>query len=349
MSADHGDSPVPGRHTSDGETAAAPRFDVVVRGYDRRQVDEHIPAWNGRYRGNARIWIRRARVRAIRGGYQRHQRPENDERSRAGAAALFGTGGRPGGGSGADSSGGLTRDDLCLHHPPAVHPAGRGEEAEEVRTNARNYARKEEDAGRARLAELERRRETTLAISPGCAPSWRACSTPPSRNPRSVRTCARHPTAHAAARAAAARRQGPWRAGADGSEQAHRADRPSAGFAAGGRRQPAAPPSPGTSGRPDGGQGRPLPSRQAPGQGARPPGPAPQGSPVHQSGAQNAPSPKPRPTPSPRPRANPPAPDGAGVSGVHRRAPGRRRSGSGGAARAQRCDQPGKRCPSRSQ
>jgi hypothetical protein len=37
------------------------------------------------------------------------------------------------------------------------------EEAEEVRTKARNYARKEEEAGRARLAELERRRESMIA------------------------------------------------------------------------------------------------------------------------------------------------------------------------------------------
>jgi len=320
MSADHGDTAVPGRHTADGETAAAPRFDVVVRGYDRRQVDEHIAGLE-RTISRQRTDLEQARESGARSGAGTNgtSGPKADERSRAGAAALFGTGGRPGGGSGADSSGGLTPEMISAFTTrlQSILQAAE-EEAEEVRTNARNYARKEEDAGRARLAELERRRETTLAdlarvrsqlegvldsakkespiganLPPGTPPP-----TPPQGLPLRGDKAPGGPARMDPNKRAeqTGPRMGPLSVGADGNRQR--------------------PPSPGHQPvGPDGGQGRPLPNRQAPGQGARPPGSAPQGSPVHQSGAQNAPSPKPRPTPSPRPRANPPAPDGAGVSG----------------------------------
>src|SRR5882724_1605909 len=158
MSADHGDSPVPGRHTSDGETAAAPRFDVVVRGYDRRQVDEHIA---GLERTLAR---QHTELEQARGSANGTNGANGTAQARSGAAALFNAGTGSSRPAGTDSSTGLTPEMISAFTTrlQSILQAAE-EEAEEVRTNARNYARKEEEAGRTRLAELERRREGMLA------------------------------------------------------------------------------------------------------------------------------------------------------------------------------------------
>src|SRR5882757_153819 len=158
MSADHGDGLLPGRHSTDGENAAAPRFDVVVRGYDRRQVDEHIA---GLERTLAR---QRTDLEQARGGANGTNGANGTAQARSGAAALFNAGTGSSRPTSTDSSGGLTPEMISAFTTrlQSILQAAE-EEAEEVRTNARNYARKEEDAGRARLAELERRRETTLA------------------------------------------------------------------------------------------------------------------------------------------------------------------------------------------
>src|SRR5919205_572003 len=89
MTADHGDTAVPGRHGTEGENSA-PRFDVVVRGYDRRQVDEHIASLE-RTLARQRAELEQARENAA-------------DRSRG--AGLFASGDR----QSADSAGGLSPD-----------------------------------------------------------------------------------------------------------------------------------------------------------------------------------------------------------------------------------------------
>ena len=148
MTADHGDNAGPGagpgrfQHHSDGEN----RFDIVVRGYDRRQVDEHL--------ANLERTIARQRT-----DIEQARNHRGDDRARAFNA---GTGaGRPGDGGGqAGGPGGLTPEMIGAFTTRLQSILQAAEdEAEEVRANARNAVRAEEEASRARLADMERRRE----------------------------------------------------------------------------------------------------------------------------------------------------------------------------------------------
>jgi len=304
MSADHGDSAVPGaipgRHTADGENPA-PRFDVVVRGYDRRQVDEHIAGLE-RTISRQRTDLEQARESGRTPATSNGTAAPGD-RTRSGAAALFGTGNRT------DSSG-LTPEMISAFTTrlQSILQAAE-EEAEEVRTNARNYARSEEEAGRTRLAELERRREGMLAdlnrvrgqldtvltgakkegpIGANLPPGTPPPTPPKGMPPRDDKGPGRPDPNKRTEQTGSGPRVGPLPV-ADGNRQ----------------RPPTGP-------RPDHApDGRPLPSRQATAPGAKPPAPVQQGNPAQQSGP--LPSPHPRPSPSPRPRTSPPAPGAAGV------------------------------------
>jgi len=91
------------------------------------------------------------------------------DRSRSGAAALFGTGTRP------DSSG-LTPEMISAFTTrlQSILQAAE-EEAEEVRTNARNYARKEEEAGRTGWPSWSGAGRACWPTSTGYAASWTRC------------------------------------------------------------------------------------------------------------------------------------------------------------------------------
>ena len=300
MSADHGDNAGPGRPLSDGEPGA-PRFDVVVRGYDRRQVDEHIAGLE------RTISRQRTDLDQPRNG---SAGPRADSRSGAG---LFGPTGRAGSPA-ADAAGGLTPEMISAFTTrlQSILQAAE-EEAEEVRSNARTFARKEEDAGRARLAELDRRRESMLAdlsrvrsqldgllntatkepsIGAGLPP---ATATPP--DGMSLRGDKGGPTSTRRADQPAPRMGGPVTVSDTG------------------RNRVVGP-------HPDG-QGRGLPNRApVPGGQSSPVGPQAQGqgggvpgAPGQNGPGSSAPSPKPRPTPSPRPRTNPPTPGTSGAEG----------------------------------
>jgi syndecan 1 len=263
MTADHGDNAVPNRfsQSADGESG---RFEIVNRGYDRRQVDEHI----------AKL-----------------ERTIGQQRSNHGPEKI------------GEFTGRLR----------SILEAAE-EEAKDIRTQAREYARGEEEAARARLAELERRRDAvvtelgrvrgqldeimsrlggTQATPPG---------TPPQGNP------VPRPDSKPAARA---EKSGPT----------PRTDQ---------ERQPVSPPPNGTprATPTTPGSGTPLPSdpgrptpRPAAGDGQRGgptqrPTPQPPSVPQNVPGSPAAsPSPKPRPTPSPRPRPGGPPTSGASGNG----------------------------------
>lgn len=151
MTADHGDnSPSPGRRSTD--PAGSSRFDVVVRGYDRRQVDDHI------FGLEQTVTRLRAELDQARGG-----RPSSD------AGSLFSPGTGPRRGTSeetteAPQASGLTPEVISSFTGRLQNILQAAEEeAEEVRTNARNFARAEEESGRTRLAELMRQRESVLS------------------------------------------------------------------------------------------------------------------------------------------------------------------------------------------
>jgi hypothetical protein len=342
MTADHGDNAVPGRLDTDGESSAGPRFDVVVRGYDRRQVDEHIAD------------LERTMSR------QRAELEQARESGRAGQAngtanPLF-TGGKAGG-----DSGGLSPDMITAFtgRLQAILQAAE-EEAEDVRTKARNYARKEEEAGRARLAELERRRESMLAdlnrvrtqldgvLSAANKEAPIGANLPPGTPP---------PGPHEGLPPRGDKPHGVPGRPEPGKRVEQAGSRPMAPIPE--RPWPGAGPRPEHQGGPEG-PPRPLPGRPIPGpvklpaplQGHPPPQgnpveqsrPLPQASPVQQSrqvqqaspaqqsGAiqqgGSGPHPKPRPTPSPRsrpgaPGAGPASARDAGVARVPAEQPAR--------------------------
>jgi syndecan 1 len=310
MSADHGDNAGPGRPLSDGEPGA-PRFDVVVRGYDRRQVDEHIA-------GLERT-ISRQRTDLDQTGRNGSAGPRADSRSGAG---LFGPTGRAGSPA-ADAAGGLTPEMISAFTTrlQSILQAAE-EEAEEVRSNARTFARKEEDAGRARLAELDRRRESMLAD----------LSRVRSQLDGLLNTATKEPAIGAGLPPAPATPPDglPLRGDKGGPAPTKRADQPAprmgqVSVSDTGRTRVVGP-------HPDG-QGRGLPNRApVPGTSA-PGGPQSQGGPGQNgpgSGGSgtggpgsSGPSVKPRPTPSPRPRANPPSPGVPGAPGGSQAAAGR--------------------------
>jgi hypothetical protein len=137
--------------TSDAGTPGTPRFNVVFRGYDRRQVDEHV----------ARLQRVIARMRA-----------DLTARSQYGDGPGLGPlhrGPNPQGWSGPPTGPGMAV-------PPGENPDTIGgftdrmqrilqsaeEEAEEIRNKARAAARAESDQVRAQLDELVRRREALV-------------------------------------------------------------------------------------------------------------------------------------------------------------------------------------------
>jgi len=260
MSADHGE------HSKQGQPDGHPtsRFDVVVRGYDRRQVDEHVA---GLERTIAR---QRAELEQVRAA----QRP---------AGVFDASGGHP---APARGDSGLTPDMISAFSTRLQSILQAAEdEADDVRSKARNFAKKEEDAGRARLAELERRREAMLA----------ELGRVRSQLDGLLNTVGKEPPIGASLRPAS----------------------PPEGVSAGSRAETTARVEPGAGGRPEPGRpetGRPEPSGSRvgtlPGGEGRIPGSdAGQGlgrqpaAPAQQSPA--AAQPKPRPSPSPRPRPTP--------------------------------------------
>jgi syndecan 1 len=270
MSADHGEHSKQGQ--PDGHQAS--RFDVVVRGYDRRQVDEHVA---GLERTIAR---QRAELEQARAA----QRP----------GGVF----DPGGGHPVPARGdaGLTPDMISAFSSRLQSILQAAEdEAEDVRSKARNFAKKEEDAGRARLAELERRREAMLA----------ELGKVRSQLDGLLNTVGKEPPIGASLRPV----------------------NPPEGVSVGGRAESTARVEPGAGGRPEPGRpevGRPEPGRPEvgrpepsgsrvgtlPGGEGRIPGSDPgqlPGRPPAAPAQQSPPTaqPKPRPSPSPRPRPTP--------------------------------------------
>ncbi len=133
--------------TSDAGQPGTPRFNVVLRGYDRRQVDEHV----------ARLQRVIARMRADLSarsqfpdgpGYGNPQRPPHPQ-------SWSGPGQGPPPGESPDAIAGFTdRMQRILQSAE--------EEAEEIRTRARMDARAESEQVRAQLDELARQRDGML-------------------------------------------------------------------------------------------------------------------------------------------------------------------------------------------
>ncbi|GAA2888898.1 hypothetical protein GCM10010472_54130 [Pseudonocardia halophobica] len=162
--------------TADGgeRSLGAPRFDVVLRGYDRRQVDEHV----------ARLQRVLARMRADLDAARSHPFPAVGPQPGMGPGPRpMGPGGpmgpqpgpppgarprptprpRPGGPESPDMIGSFT------DRMQSILQAAE-EEAEEIRTSARREARaeteslrKEQENARTELAELSRQRDAVVA------------------------------------------------------------------------------------------------------------------------------------------------------------------------------------------
>ncbi|WP_156934811.1 hypothetical protein [Pseudonocardia spinosispora] len=149
MTADHGDNAVPGRypHRPDGDG----RFEVVVRGYDRRQVDEYI--------ANLELTIARQRTELEQAREALSRSGGNGAfRGPDGQAAGFNSGTAPA--RNAEGSGGQMIEAFTGRLQTILQEAH--EEAEEIRSNAHSFARKEEEAARARITDLERRRDAVV-------------------------------------------------------------------------------------------------------------------------------------------------------------------------------------------
>jgi DivIVA domain-containing protein len=265
MTADHGDNAVPGRypHPVDGEG----RFDVVVRGYDRRQVDEHL--------ANLERTIARQR---------------SELQQARSASRDSGTGNSP------EKIGEFTG------RLKSILEAAE-EEAKEIRAEARGYARGEEEAARARLADLEHRRDgvvSDLSRVRGQLDGLlaRLAGTPPEDNQAQLTLPSRGDKAGAAPAPDAQSRPSPAQPQPQSPEQGSRGASVPGGELS--RPKPTQRPGIGEEiGRPISAP-RPAPSSPAPSSQGSPP-PSPSQSPI------------PRPTPSPRPRVSPPS--GAGPQG----------------------------------
>ncbi|MCE3556257.1 hypothetical protein LWC33_33050 [Pseudonocardia sp. RS11V-5] len=166
--------------TADGgeRSLGAPRFDVVLRGYDRRQVDEHV----------ARLQRVLARMRADLDAVRSHPFPAVGPQPGMGPQRPMGPGGpmgpQPGPQQGPPPPGARPRP------TPRARPGGpespdmigsftdrmqsilqaAEEEAEEIRSAARRDARneaeslrKEQEGARTELAELSRQRDAVVA------------------------------------------------------------------------------------------------------------------------------------------------------------------------------------------
>ena len=131
--------------TSDAGVPGAPRFDVVLRGYDRRQVDEHVDRLQRILaRMRADLDLARSQPMPVISASQ-PMRPRPTPRPRPGGPA-----GDP------DTVGTFTdRMESIL--------AAAEEEAAEIRRNAHRAARAETDGVRAQVADLIRQRDAVLA------------------------------------------------------------------------------------------------------------------------------------------------------------------------------------------
>jgi len=132
--------------TNDGGGSGAPRFDVVLRGYDRRQVDEHVARMQ-RIIGRMRADLELARsqplpiVAPAAAGI-----PASDQTGRSAARP------RPRPGESPDVVGSFTdRMQSILQSAE--------EEAAEIRKKAHTSARSELQAARAEVADLARQRD----------------------------------------------------------------------------------------------------------------------------------------------------------------------------------------------
>ncbi len=325
MTADHGDNP--NRHTTGGDPSGPSRFDIVLRGYDRRQVEDHIGTLE------RTITRQRSELEQARGsGSGANGTSQDSAGARPGSGSLFNP---PTGqkavaeGSGSSRDGALTPEMISSFTTrlQSILQAAE-EEAEEVRGNARAFAHAEEQAGRARLEELERRRQAVLSELgrvrtqlDGLLGQPEPAVSAPAGPPNTGSGPESGAVATEVVRAETGSRPAPPRSDS-GRSDLGRSDlaRPEGGRPEGGRPE----------GGPDKPSAYPLPQRQSPNRptapvpppsGGRPPAPQPAGQaprPVQQPGQPaGPPSPppsqgsghpqsKPRPSPSPRPRTSPP-------------------------------------------
>jgi hypothetical protein len=285
MTAEHGDSAVPSRYPQNGDGEG--RFDIVVRGYDRRQVDEHV--------GNLERTVSRLRAEL--------QQPRTEQP-------------RPAAHSGGQTGNSPEKITEFTGRLKSILEAAE-EEAKEIRSEARNFARAEEEAARARLADLERRREGVVGELSRARSSLDALlsrfagnsHTPPDglplRGDQPLPPTDKVPTSTARPEAQPTTGRAPV---APPARPAGATDAPSRSSVPDVTPRPStgSPVSPAEPGRPAPGpssgveNGRPIAPRPST------PSPAPtQGGPSLPPGV--SPSPKPRPSPSPRPRTGAPA------------------------------------------
>src|SRR5690606_7123354 len=140
------------RMTSDPGALGAPRFDVVLRGYDRKQVDEHV----------AKLQRVVARMRADLEMARSHPLPMVSPPGGMPAAGgprpvppRPGPGGPQQRGDAPDVVGSFT------DRMQSILQAAE-EEAAEIRNKARAQARAEEEKVRAQIADLQRQRDALL-------------------------------------------------------------------------------------------------------------------------------------------------------------------------------------------
>lgn len=314
---------------SGGDQAAAARFEIVLRGYDRRQVEEHISTLE------RTIAQQREELQKAGSGV-----------SPAAETSVFAPAAKKPAASSSGSSGSGLNPEMISSFTTRLQSILQAaeEEAEEVRGNARAFAQAEEQSSRSRLDELERRRQSVLSelgrvrtqldgLLSGSAGSSSAAGAPaaPSAADKPKEAAAEAPRSEAP-RSDAPRPDAPRPVAPAGPGPGMRPEppRPPPGQSIGGRPggapgygQPQQQPHPAIH-RPTGpppGPGRPggpLPMRQGQPQA---PQPAQQGSgqqgsgqqgsgqqglpqpPSSQQGSQQGSQPKPRPTPRPRPNA----------------------------------------------
>ncbi|MGI8814204.1 MAG: hypothetical protein ACR2G2_02620 [Pseudonocardia sp.] len=327
MTADHRDSSV--RPPTGGDQAPAARFEIVLRGYDRRQVEEHIST------------LERTIAQQHADLEQARRAPAPSAPSSNGVAAEPAAAQQPGSmfeppkpGAERESSGGGLKPEMISSFTSRLQSILQAaeDEAEEVRNNARTFAQAEEQATLARVEELERRRQSVLSELGRVRTQLEGLLGPAERPPVTAVAPAVSPKV-GAPQAATGSDRAPDRgsdATTEGATTTVRADvggaRPSSAVG-----RPTGPPNsaqpypvhnrpgqqvPGRHGRP-GGPGAPMPMRQGQPAPQSGPQPGPQSGP-QQSGPQSGPQqsgpqqPKSRPSPSPRPR---PAPN-ANLPGV---------------------------------
>jgi hypothetical protein len=311
--------------TADGGGLGAPRFDVVLRGYDRRQVDEHV-AHLQRVLTRMRADLEVARsqplpVQSPASGIPGQQAPGGRPAPRPRPGVPPQAGGEP-----PDMIGSFT------DRMQSILQAAE-EEAEEIRNKARGAARAEEEKTRAQLADLVRQRDGVLAELTRMrrqlegmlgAPTARIALGPRDGAPQSNsgQSNSGQPGSGqaGAGQGGSAQRPGPGQpspgkpGGQGGSGSAGAAQRTPAERQGqsprptpGGGPAPAPAPRPGPQGGTSGGGGQ-EPKR--PSQGPRP----------AQSSPKPSPSPKPAPAPAPAPAPKAPGqPSGGGDRGGERR------------------------------